>query len=37
MLDVGDIVNLLAGLVHLRFFELGIDEEWHLRDQHESF
>ena len=34
MSDVDEhIVNLLAGLVHLRFFEFSIDEEWNLRGQ----
>ena len=36
MLDVDEyIVNLLAGLVHLRFFEFKIYEEWPLKDVHQ--
>ena len=36
MLDVDQyIVNLLAGLVHLRFFEFRIYEEWPLKDVHQ--
>ena len=34
MLDADEhIVNLLAGLVHLRIFKFGMDEEWPLRNQ----
>jgi hypothetical protein len=34
MLDANEyLVNLLAGLVHLRIFKFDIGEEWPLRDQ----
>jgi hypothetical protein len=36
MLDVEEyIVNLLAGLVHLRSFNFGIDEECPIKDVHQ--